>query len=478
MELGGSAYTTQLRLLLCSNCGAPIDVPSNGGSIACKYCSAQSQLAARAALPAFAPIQASGIPEEERVRRLRMQDNRPLLPPQGIAHLFGPGGEIPPWREQEVFAAWQAARKRTATQAIDAAEELFFLTEALGNQFVQTKDWTRHRAMLESALEAVFLPRHRSILSANLCLGACRQSDAEGATTWLTLADPASDDLYADSMYRMARGRLAALKNDFQGVIAALGASSADLPIHDALDANVTVHRANAWERLGRVDLAIRELQTEMAKSPQSRATVEAIVGLYGLCPQSFAQASGAIRQQSAQTAAAMASGGIDKIFVPLGKIMLVVGGLALAGAIVGVVLAIVGAVTDVPALGAVAGSLGLGGGITGVTLLTMGFTFYKIGKTMGDAAAKAERLALHGKRARGTVMSIQPTGMSIDDVPQMVLKLRVEPEGGAPYEAELKMLVPPHQLGQLSGGVIALRVDPNDPRQIAAEALEPVPFG
>jgi hypothetical protein len=468
----GSAYTTQLRLLLCTNCGAPVDVSVMGGSFQCRYCSAQSQLAARSALPAFAPHQASQIPEEERMRRLRMQDNRPLLPPQGIAHLFGPGGEIPPWREQEVFAAWQAARKRTATQAVDAAEELFFLTEALGNKFVHTKDWTKHRAMLESALEAVFLPRHRSILAANLCLGACRQGDVDGATTWLTLADPASDDLYADSMYRMARARVCALKGDYQGVISALGQSAADLPIHDALDCSASVHRANAWERLGRVDLAVQGLQAEMAKSPQNRASVETIVGLYNLCGQSFPQASGAIQQQSATVAASMASGGIDKIFVPLGKVMIGVGAFFLIAAIVSVVASIIGAITGLEVLTAIGGTFGLGGGITGVTLLGMGVMFFMIGKTMRDQAEKARHLALHGKRARGTVMSIQPTGMSINDVPQMVLKLRVELDGAAPYEAEMKMLIPPHQVAQLAGGAtIALRVDPNNPREIAAEA-------
>lgn len=467
-----SNYTTQLRLLLCSNCGAPIDVSPNGGMVQCRFCSAQNQLMARAQLPAFAPIAAATVPEEERVRRLRMQDNRPLLPPPGIAHLFGPGGEIPPWREQEVFTAWQVARKRTAEQAMDAAEDLFFLTEVLGNKFVAAKDWTKHRAMLESALEAFFLPRHRSIAASNLCMGACRQGDVQGAQTWLTLTDPHSDDLYADSMYRMARARLSAMKNDFQDVLTALGQSADMIPIHDALDCSAAAHRANAWERLGRVDAAVRELTTMMNKSPQHRASIERIVEIHGVCTLSFPQAAGASRQQSAQAAAAMASGGIDKIFVPLGKVMIAIGALLLVGALGGVVLGIVGAVADLGWASGIGGTFGLGGGITGVTLLFTGGIFFVIGRSVGEQAAKAKRLALHGKRARGTVLSIQPTGMSINGVPQMAIRLRVEMDNAAPYEAELKMLVPPHQVAQLAGGaVISLRVDPDNPREIAAEA-------
>jgi hypothetical protein len=464
---GRTAYTSQLRVLLCANCGAPIDVSVQGGGVQCRFCSAHNEVVARNQLPAFAPIQRTNIPEDERLRRLRAQDNVPLLPPPSIAHLFGPGGEIPAWRQEEVFVAWQSARKRAATQALDAAEELLFLTQVLGNQFVHAKDWNKHRAMLESSLEAFFLPRHRSIIACDLCLGACREGDIAGAETWITLADPTSDDLFADSMYRSARARIAALKGDFQGVINALGQTDADFPIHDALDCSAAARRADAWEHLGRIDLAMNELRTQMAKSPQHRASMEAIVAMYSLCPQSFPQVAGAIQQQSAHAAAAMASGGIDKVFVPLGKVMLGIGVLLLAGAVLGGILGAVG----VSGLEWV-GMLGMGGGISGVTLLIMGFVFWKIGSAVGAQAEKAKRLAIHGKRARGTVLALQPTGMSINGVPQMVIRLRVELDGGPPYEAQLKMLVPPHQIAQLSQGVsIALRVDPANPQEIAAEA-------
>src|SRR5207249_6876710 len=99
----------------------------------------------------------------------------------------------------------------------------------------------------------------------------------------------------------------------------------------------------NAWERLGRLDMATGELQTQMAKSPQHRASMEAIVGLYGLCRQSFPQVSGAIQQQSAQAAATAASGGIDKVFVPLGKVMLILGVLLTVGAVIGSIVGAAG---------------------------------------------------------------------------------------------------------------------------------------
>lgn len=458
-----SAYTTQVRLLLCGNCGAPHDAPPNGGVIACKFCGAQSQLAPRAQLPAFAPMTRTQLSEPERLLRLRMQDNRPLLPPQGIAHLFGPGGEIPPWKEQEVFAAWQSCRKRAATGALDAAEELFFLTEALGNKFVQASDWTRHRAMLESALEALSLPRHRSSVAATLCLGACRQDDLQGAETWLQIVDSASDDLYADSMYRMARARVATKKGDFPTVLQMLGQTSGEIPIHDAIDALAAVYRANAWERTGRIDLAVQSLATEMAKSPQHRASIGAIVRIHGVCQTSFAQAETQAGARSADAAAALTSAGIEKVFVPLGAVFVVIGILWFLGA------AASGVITAATTGNVGAAFGGIGAGFGGIIFGVVGGIFFLIGRTMAQAAKKAAYLAQHGVRAQATVISVQGTGTKINGVAQLELRLRVELTGRPPYETSLRALL--GSRGVAPGSVVAVRVDPNDPNTVALEA-------
>ncbi len=460
-----SAYTTQVRLLLCSNCGAPIDVAVGGGVVACRFCGANNQLAARTELPAFAGFTRTAMSEPERLARLRMQDDRPLLPPQSVAHLFGPGGEIPPWKEQEVFAAWQSARKRSAAGALDGAEELFFLTEALGNKFVAASDWTRHRAMLESALEALSLPRHRSSMAASLALSACRQDDLQGAATWLQLVDPASEDLYADSMYRMAKARVATKQGDFSTVLAALGQTAQEVPIHDAIDCLATVYRANAYEGVGRVDLAVSELVRESQKSGQHRASIATIVRLHGVCRQSFPQADAQAGVHRAAGAAAQASAGIEKVFVPMGAVFFVIGILWILASVGSAIVALVMSGNPTALFGALGSSIG------GVVFAGLGAVFFMLGRNMAASAKKAGFIAQHGKRAQGMVLAVERTGVSINDVPQVRVRLRVEGAGAPPYEVQLTMLLSGGAGALAPGATLPLRVHPQSPSEVVIDA-------
>jgi hypothetical protein len=157
-------------------------------------------------------------------------------------------------------------------------------------------------------------------------------------------------------------------------------------------------------------------------------------------------------------------------VFVPLGKGMIGCGAVGFLLAVVGAVILIVGVVTR--SMASLAGMpLLMGGGIAGTTFLAMGFVFAGIGKSMGEQARRARVLATEGLQARGTVLSVQPTGVEINGVPQLVVRVRVDLQGRAPYEAQFKMLSQPHQMAALAGGsVIALRVSPHDPTEIAPE--------
>ncbi len=425
----------------------------------CKFCGAQNQLGARTELPAFAPPTRVQVSEPERLIRLKMQDGRPLVPPQTIAHLFGPGGQILAWKEQEVFAAWQAARKRTATGAVDAAEELFFLTEALGNQFVAKSDWARHRAMLESALEAYTLPRHRSSTAASLCMGACRQRDLAGAEAWLRLVDSASDDLYADSMYRSARARVATMKGEYPVVLQVLGQDAREFPIHDAIDPVAAAYRANAWEHLGRLDLAVASLIFEMSKGAQHRATMETIVRLHGICPQSFPQADTQAGATAASSAAAGADGGSGIILLVVGLSFVVLG---VPWIVIGVGRSVGGLVMG--AASVTAGEM-IGNALGGGSFLLVGGVMMAIGHGMRKAAKKAAFLMQHGVKATGVVLAVKPTGLTVNDVPQLELRIRVEVPGRVPYEATLRRLFGHGVPG--SGSQVSLRVDPKDPTSI-----------
>src|SRR5262249_50734103 len=147
-----TTFSTQVRILLCSNCGAPLEASIAGGQTACRYCSAMNQLAGRDDRFLAGAQQQAPIPEPERIARLRSQDGRPLLPPASIASLV-PNGQLPAWKVQEALAVWQSTRQELRGSAnYEAAERLLFLTMVLSNHFSEQNDTLRQRAMFESAL--------------------------------------------------------------------------------------------------------------------------------------------------------------------------------------------------------------------------------------------------------------------------------------------------------------------------------------
>lgn len=464
MRGASAAYTMELRSLLCPSCGAPSDVSLAGGDVLCTYCNVKSHLAPRAKHPAFAAPPPSSLPEPDRLNRLRAQVGEDLLAPKSLAALFPRGPAPGNWRREDVFAAWQSARTRTAQHDHDAAQELVFLTEVLGNLYIEEKDWTRHRAMLESSLEAFFLPRHRSMMTAGLCTGACRQNDLAGGKMWLALCDRASEDLHTDSLSRMAVARVARLENDFATILRVLGATRDEVPIHNAYRTISSVARANAHEHLGAMDTAVRELSTLMADGPETRRFVELIVNLHGLCPGSFPSAIAQVRERTTRVAFRAAGGGRKKKAPAILLALFVV----VPTSLVFTIVATASGIIDVSSLAASAA-------FDVVLLLALVVAFTRgrgPGVAVEAAAETARRLQLDGRPAKGSVLSIHPTGTVIDGVPLARMHVRVELEGATPYEADaIDIMLAPSEMTRLQGTLVFLRVDPNDPRRVAAEA-------
>ncbi|MDW8250795.1 MAG: hypothetical protein RMJ98_15975, partial [Myxococcales bacterium] len=59
-------------------------------------------------------------------------------------------------------------------------------------------------------------------------MAACRENDLQGAASWLSLADPVSDDLFTDSMYRMAKACLSTKQGNYTQVLQVLGHTHTD----------------------------------------------------------------------------------------------------------------------------------------------------------------------------------------------------------------------------------------------------------
>ncbi len=454
-----TSFSYQLRVAACDRCGAPCEAAVTGGSFACRFCHAQNYVDVRdeaLVAPARPPL-----PEHERIARLRMQDGRPLLPPPSLQALL-PGGQLLDWKVDEAVSIWNATRLelRAARANYEAAERLVFLTMVLAQHFQMRGDRLRQREMLEGALDVSSLPRHRQIMRGFLCRAAVRSGDLQAAESWLQPCDPCSDDLQMDSAYRFSRAFIDTARGSFQRVLEVLGHGPHDVPIEDASDDVCAVFRANAWEKLGRPDQAVMLLRQRLAAGGGTgRQTVDRVIQHYAdwqLCSMSYPQACAGYAQVASARAARSASGGIHKVFVPLGALMLLGGLVAIAFVVLGIF--------DIVPLDEHSYE---GLGITGGVLAFMGLVFLPIGLALGKKAARAAWLRVHGISAMGQVESAEHSGMEINGVPMMRFTILVQ---GIPGQAPYRTTTTALGSRFAPGSAVPLRVHPTQPGEVLLE--------
>lgn len=454
-----TSFSYTVRVFACDMCGGAVEAAIVGGSFNCRYCNAMNHLGLRdegMLVPPRPPV-----PEHERIARLRMQDGRPLLPPPSLAQLL-PGGRLEEWKVQEAVGVWNGTRKelRAAPGNYDAAERLTFLTMVLSQHFNVKGEKLRQRSMLESALEAVTLPRHRQILRGYLARAAVRSGDLDAAEAWLAPCDARSDDLQMDSAYRFSRAFIDTARGNFPRVLEVLGPGPRDVPIEDAADDVCAVFRANAWEKMGRIDQSVALLRERLqAGGGSGRQVVQQVVELYadwGLCRASYGHAMAGHAQVASRVAAQRASGGIHVVFIPLGILQLLGGLLALALTIVSAADVVV--IINHSALAGV--------GFTGATFVLTGALFLGIGKAMKAKAERAAWLRVNGISATATIQNIEHTGLTINNVPQLRYVLLVQIPGQPPYQASATAL------GRIAahGGSVNVRVDPRNRSELMIE--------
>ena len=71
----------------------------------------------------------------------------------------------------------------------------------------------------------------------------------------------------------------------------------------------------------------------------------------------------------------------------------------------------------------------------------------------VGRAAKRAEQLKREGVRGTATILSMEQTGVYVNEQPQVKFRLRVEASGITPYEVEKRAVVPLIALGTLANG-------------------------
>ncbi|HNS97839.1 MAG TPA: hypothetical protein PLJ27_03910 [Polyangiaceae bacterium] len=260
-----TTFATDIRMLLCEHCGAPLEATIQGGSISCGFCNATNIVQPR--LDRFESVPSTQLSESERLARLRMQQGpaAPLAP--SIAQLVV-GATIPDYRMKDAFDTFQATRRELKRSgSVEASERLYVLTHVVVDTLLQNQDTVRIRTVLETALESVVLERHRTCLRAMLARHAIREGDLDSARQWLAGCDPRSDNLGSDSEYRLSQALLATARGDPAAVVSILGRDENDIPIAEALADDAAVLRADAYEQHGDVGTAIRLLFERMGRS-------------------------------------------------------------------------------------------------------------------------------------------------------------------------------------------------------------------
>ncbi|MFO7584162.1 MAG: hypothetical protein R6W69_05480 [Anaerolineales bacterium] len=106
---------------------------------------------------------------------------------------------------------------------------------------------------------------------------------------------------------------------------------------------------------------------------------------------------------------------------------------------------------------------------ITVGSLALAGFVFFRIFK--GMSANKA--LLQTGLPAPAVILSVEDTGVTMNDNPQARLTLQVSPPNRPPFQAVVTMFVGRLQIGMLvPGAPVSVRYDPNDISKVAIESM------
>lgn len=432
------SYSISERWLPCDACGAPLAAPIEGGDCPCARCGATLTAPAR---PDTRVPRSPRSDEAARRMRLRAQDGKPLLPPAGYEPLVA-GSEVPPHKLAEAQLLWSGTRKQLLITPADlaAAERMVWLTTVLRNTLTDAR---AVRALLEGALEVLMLPRHRQQMLGDLSRDATKEGDRESARGWLERCDPASEDLQADSAYRVARAFLATAQRDFSAVLEVLGATEEEVPIDDAMDPLAVVLRANAWERLGRVDAAQNELIKLMGRN--QAAAVEMVVGAlpreWSACAQSIEVARTQVREAVGERAASKAGGGMGWIVV-------------IAGSIPAFILVAMLASGDFewPML----------------FMLIFPAVFGSMGLSMIRSGRRTKEIAKHGLHGHGRIVAVSSTGTKINGTPLMRIDLQVGIAGHPEVVASTKRLM--HGGGELIGTQVAVIWHPKYPTDVVLD--------
>lgn len=361
--------------------------------------------------------------------QLRTQDGHPRQVSAGLGALLG-GQNIQSGREAEALQVWGSLRHRAAEGDAAASEDLATLTLLLVQLPAYRENGTLVCALLESALDASVLDRHRQEHRGMLCRRAVANGDRHTALLHLVSMAPASQILEMDSQYRVSLAALMTLQGQYREIPFVLGSKKDEIPIADHLDVLASVFRANAFDKAGDTARAVAALN----ELPASRMLREVTTGfpLLNLCANTSTTYLIASTKKASKQAVLEASRLLG-VFVFIGTTM----------SIILCVAAVMG--DHIVKWAAAAASL--------CTVALFMLLLRKI--------RRVKSAFEHGIPLTARVTAAKETGPTVNNIPYFQLTLVVDGPT-APYEATISRLMHPHVAASLIGTVLTVRANRN----------------
>lgn len=116
---------------------------------------------------------------------------------------------------------------------------------------------------------------------------------------------------------------------------------------------------------------------------------------------------------------------------------------------------------------------------ITIVTLAGTGFLIYKVFGSTFKSMSTNRNVLQTGVSAPAVILSVQDTGVTMNENPQARIRLRVMPMGGEAFEAEVTQIIGRFQVAMVvPNGSAMVKYDPNDRTKVAIESFGMPPTG
>jgi hypothetical protein len=75
---------------------------------------------------------------------------------------------------------------------------------------------------------------------------------------------------------------------------------------------------------------------------------------------------------------------------------------------------------------------------------------------------------------AQAKIVGVRQTGVMLNNQPQILFDLEVQPPGSAPYRAQTKAIIPMVNIPQFQPGVeIPVKIHPTDPTQVVMDVYQ-----